>query len=135
VGYLVSYLSTLVIFTGIDMVWLGLVAPRLYRPVLGDILLDKPRLSAAIVFYLLYAAGIVVFAVSGAVRGGGWTQALLYGGLFGLFAYATYDLTNQATLRNWSLTLTIADIIWGSFLTGVAAALSCLITGALVRNG
>ncbi len=130
--YLVNYLATLVVCLGIDLIWLKLAAARLYRPVLGDIMLDKPRLSAAIVFYLLYTAGVVTFVGAAALRNGNWTHAALYGALFGLFCYATYDLTNQATLRNWSLQLTIIDMIWGATLTALSATAAYFITRAVV---
>jgi uncharacterized membrane protein len=120
--YALAYGAALVIFVIVDALWLGNVAPRLYRPILGDILLEKFRLAPALVFYLLYPAGLVFFAINPALKGGGLSTALLCGALFGLFTYATYDLTNQATLRNWSTLITVVDIAWGSFLGAVTAA-------------
>lgn len=117
----VTYLAALVIFLGVDALWLGNVAPRLYRPILGDILLAKFSMAPALVFYAIYPAGLVIFAINPALRGGGLPTALMLGALFGFFTYATYDLTNQATLRNWSTLITVVDIAWGSFLGAVTA--------------
>ncbi len=132
--YPIYYVASLIICVAIDFVWLKLASERLYKPILGDMLLAKPRFAAAIAFYLIYAAGIVVFPGSAALRTGNWTQALIYGALFGLFCYATYDLTNQATLRNWSIQLTILDMIWGSALTAVSATAGYFITRAITKT-
>jgi uncharacterized membrane protein len=128
-----SYVATAVIMLGIDVVWLGTMGNLLYRPILGDMLLEKFRVAPAIAFYLIYVAGIVIFAVSPAFASGRWTTALIQGALFGFFAYATYDLTNQATLKTWSIVITLADMAWGTFLTGVSATLGYLIAGAVAR--
>jgi uncharacterized membrane protein len=119
--YVAAYGAALVVFFLADMVWLGTMVSRLYRPVLGDILLSGVNMPPAIVFYLLYPIGLVIFAIAPALRSGNITTALFLGALFGLFTYATYDLTNQATLRNWSTILTLADIAWGTFLGGITA--------------
>lgn len=129
--YLIFYVSTLVACVAIDLVWLTHMNARLYKPVLGDILLEKPRLLAVAAFYLVYIAGVTVFVGIPGLRSGSWFRTTLYGALFGLFCYATYDLTNQATLKNWSMTITVADIAWGTFLTGVSAGLGYLITTSL----
>ena len=120
--YALAYGAALVIFVVVDSLWLGTMAPRLYRPILGDILLPGFNLAPAVVFYLLYPIGLVFFAINPALKGGGLSTALICGALFGFFTYATYDLTNQATLRNWSTVLTVADITWGSFLGAVTAS-------------
>ena len=117
------YLSVIVPFLMADAVWLGTMMERLYRPAIGTMLADAPILWAAIAFYLLYPAGVVIFATLPALRAGSWTQAALLGALFGGFCYATYDLTNQATLRGWPVTVTLADIAWGMFATGLAATI------------
>ena len=101
--YIVSYVATAVIFLGMDAIWLTLAGPRLYRPQLGDLLLENYRLAPAAIFYLLYVVGILIFAVQPAAASGRWQTALLYGALFGFFAYGTYDFTNLATLKGWSL--------------------------------
>ncbi len=119
---LAAYLSTLVAFVVIDFVWLTTMASRLYRPILGDILAPAVNFPPAIAFYLLYPLGIVIFAVLPALKSGGMTTALIYGALFGFFTYATYDLTNHATLRNWAWQITVIDIAWGSLIGAGAAA-------------
>ncbi len=129
-----TYAVTLIIFAAIDSVWLGSMANRIYRPLLGDILLEGFRPAPAIVFYLFYAVGLVVFAVLPGVKGAGAGSALLWGALFGLFAYGTYDLTNYATLRNWGLAITAIDMTWGTVLSGVSALLATLVAGWLGRQ-
>lgn len=128
---IIAYISTLLVFSAVDAVWLTNSADLLYRPILGPILAPEFRLAPAIIFYLLYIAGLLYFAVLPGLRDGLWRTALIKGGLFGFFAYATYDLTNQATLIIWSTKITVADMIWGSFVSGVSAAGGCLITGKL----
>jgi uncharacterized membrane protein len=121
-NFVFTYLSVATTFVAIDMIWLKTMAERLYRPVLGEILRPEPNLTAAAIFYLLYPLGLIGFAVLPANHEGSELRALTSGMMFGFFTYATYDLTNQATLRNWSTTLTIADICWGSLLAGVSAS-------------
>jgi len=128
--YGIAYVATGLVFLAIDAIWLTIAAQRLYRPLMGEMLLDGFRLAPAVLFYLIYIAGIVVFAIAPALAGGQWTTATLYGAFLGLFAYATYDLTNQATLRNWPLAVTIVDICWGTCLTAFAATAGFLITRA-----
>jgi uncharacterized membrane protein len=120
----IAYLAALVAFVALDMVWLGTMVSRLYRPTLGDILLTAVNLPPAIAFYLLYPVGLVHFAILPAARSGRLGEALINGALLGFFTYATYDLTSQATLRNWTTQLTLADIAWGTVLGAVAAAAS-----------
>ncbi len=129
-AYGVAYIATGLVFLAIDAIWLTLAAPRLYRPLMGDMLLESFRLVPAMLFYLIYVAGIVVFAVAPALASERWTTAMLYGAILGLVAYATYDLTNQATLRNWPVAVTIADLCWGTFLTASAATAGFMITRA-----
>jgi len=131
--YVLSYLATGIVFLACDAVWLSITGSTLYRPLLGDLLLATFRLGPAIAFYLIYMAGIVFFATSRAIASGRWSTALVNGALFGFVAYATYDLTNQATLRSWSMTITILDLCWGTVLTGVAATLGYLIASAIAR--
>ena len=120
--YAAAYVAALLVFFLADMVWLGTMVSRLYRPTLGDLLLSEVNMPPAIIFYLLYPVGLVIFAIVPVLRSGNIVTALLLGALFGSFTYGTYDLTNQATLRNWSATLTIADMAWGTFLGGLSAA-------------
>jgi uncharacterized membrane protein len=118
---LLAYISSLGVFLGFDMIWLGVMASRFYRPLIGDIALEAPRLPPAIAFYALYPVGLVIFCVLPALGARLPQMALLYGALFGFFTYATYDLTNQATLRNWPLQLTLVDVAWGTVLGAIAA--------------
>lgn len=131
---LISYAATGIVFLALDAVWLGLMASRLYRPMIGGLMADDVNIPAAVLFYLLYVAGIVVFAVQPALASGRWTTALLLGGFFGLVAYGTYDLTNQATLRNWPVLITIADLIWGTALTAISATAGMVITRLFAAN-
>ena len=133
--YLIAYGAAALAMLCLDGVWLTLTANTLYRPLLGDIMLPGFRLAPAIVFYALYVAGIVVLAVDPALSTGRWTTALIYGALLGFFCYATYDLTNQATLKNWSIVVTIADMSWGTFLTACAATAAYLAASTLARPG
>jgi uncharacterized membrane protein len=120
--YLVGYAAAALVMLGLDAIWLTFTANALYRPLICDLMLDGFRPAPAIVFYVLYIGGIVVFAVRPGLAAGRWTTALLSGALFGLFAYGTYDLTNQATLKIWSTTITLADMAWGSFLSALSGA-------------
>lgn len=106
----------------LDGAWLSLIASRLYRPLLGNVLIDGFRIAPAVVFYLLYVFGILLFAIEPAFAADRWTLALTRGLLLGLIAYGTYDLTNQATVRNWSATVTLVDMAWGTLLTGLVAS-------------
>ena len=126
--YAVAYLAILLPFGALDAVWLSFMGPRLYKPTLGDILLANVNVPAAISFYLIYPIGILIFATLPALKAGSVAPALLYGALFGALAYATYDLTNQATLRNWTLQLTLADVAWGAVASGLAGAASYYLT-------
>ena len=121
------YFLTIPVFFGIDMIWLGFVAKGFYRNNLGQLLRPDVNWTAALVFYLLYIGGILIFATMPALEKNSFYQAVLLGGLFGFFAYATYDLTNLATLKGWPLNVVIVDIIWGIVLTASVAAASFLI--------
>jgi uncharacterized membrane protein len=116
---LIVYVVTLVVFAGVDFVWLGVMGNEFYRPAMGDMAAPGFRAAPAVAFYLLYAVGVVVFAVRPADN---LAAAAGYGALFGLVGYGVYDLTNQATLKTWPLALTLVDMGWGTLLTGVAAA-------------
>jgi len=131
--YAIYYFSTLVVCVAVDFIWLSTTTTRLYGPVMGDMLAAEPRLPAAIAFYLLYALGVTIFVGAPALKSGKWSNAALYGALFALFCYMTYDLTNQATLRNWSIVLTLSDIAWGMFLTALSATVALFVTRAVAR--
>jgi len=125
---IIAYVATLAVFAVIDTLWLGVVAKGFYSSELGSLRAPEIKLWAAILFYLVYALGIVVFAVMPAVRAESVATALLMGGLFGFFAYATYDLTNLATLKDWPLRMSLVDIAWGTALTAGTAAISSTAT-------
>jgi uncharacterized membrane protein len=121
IKYVAAYLGAGLTFAVIDAVWLTTMTNRLYKPVLGPILADKPDMKAAVLFYLISIAGTVFLAIEPALREGAWQRAALNGAVLGLVAYATYDLTNQATLNVWSARLTVIDLCWGTALTTVSA--------------
>ena len=133
--YVAGYFAALFAFVVIDMAWLAAMTSRLYRPTLGDILIADVNLSPAIMFYLIYPIGLVVFALNPALKSGSMTTAAAYGALFGFLTYATYDLTNYSTLRNWTMQLTIIDLLWGTMLSATAAAASYLAVTRLVGAG
>jgi uncharacterized membrane protein len=109
------------------MLWLGLIARNFYRDKLGFIFTGDVRWPAAIVFYLLYIGGILYFAVNPALDAASLQKALINGALFGLMCYATYDLTNMATIQQWPLVVVVVDIIWGIVLTGSVSAITYLV--------
>ena len=121
------YLMTLPVFFGIDMLWIGVLAKDFYRKNLGHLLRPDINWAAALIFYLLYIAGILIFATLPALEKNSIRQALVMGALFGFFAYATYDLSNLATLKDWPINVVFADILWGMFLTASVAAASFFI--------
>jgi uncharacterized membrane protein len=130
-SYLAASTATFVIFVVVDFIWLSNAARILYRPQLGALLLDRPVIAPAIVFYFLYAIGLALLVVRPAVDAGSIFTALWMGGLFGLVAYGTYDLTNAATLNGWSWKVTVVDMIWGSVLTGFSAAAGVWLAGRI----
>jgi uncharacterized membrane protein len=120
----ILYSITLVVFFVIDMIWLGLVAKGFYSRHLGGLMSPKVNWIAAILFYLLFILGLLVFALRPALQEGSPVLALFYGALLGLISYATYDLTNLATLQNWPLIVTVVDLIWGTVLGGAVTLIS-----------
>lgn len=122
--WLTLYLAVAMPLLIADGVWLGLIAKRFYREALGSLMTPKVRLAPAAMFYLGYPVGLVIFALQPALAGGGLAQAVILGGLFGLFCYGTYDLVNYATLRGWPLRLTVVDMAWGTALSASATALA-----------
>lgn len=121
-SHIIASVSTFVVFVIIDFIWLSIAARLVYRPHIGGLLLDRPVMGAAVAFYLLYAIGLALLVVRPALDSGSLLTALWMGALFGLVAYGTYDLTNLATLRGWSVTVTVLDMVWGGLLTGIASA-------------
>ena len=118
----IAYFSTLVLFLAIDAIWLGVVARKFYQKQLGDLMLPSPNLAVATVFYLFFAAAIVVLAVRPGLEVGSLWTAAGNGALLGLAAYGIYDITNLSTIKNWPVTLSVVDMIWGTVLTGLASA-------------
>ena len=132
-AYLISYVACLVVMGGLDLLWLSNTTGPLYHRDLGPLLAETPNMTVAVIFYLTYIAGILVFAVRPALAAGDWKTAALYGALFGFFAYATYDLTNMATMKVWSLRVTAADMAWGTLLTAATASAGALAALKLAR--
>lgn len=119
--YVVAYLSSALVMAVLDAIWLTIMGDRLYRPVLGDWMNRQVNWPPAIAFYLLFLFGLTFLATAPALQQGSWMKAAINGAVFGLVAYATYDLTNHATLGRWSTTITLADMAWGTFLACTAA--------------
>ncbi len=119
--YLASYAATVVALLAIDLVWLGVIAKPLYQAGIGHLMAAQPNLLAALLFYLLFPLGLLLFAVL-PTAGIGWGRTLTTGALFGFFAYATYDLTNLATLKAWPIGLSLIDVAWGSLVSALACA-------------
>lgn len=118
------YAIALPIFFAIDMFWLGIVSKNLYREQIGHLLKSDVNWVAAIIFYLIFIAGLIIFVIEPAIEKNSWAHALFFGAFFGLVTYATYDLTNLAVAKDWPLLITIVDLIWGSVL---AASVSTLV--------
>jgi len=130
---LTLYLITLAVFFVIDMVWLGVVAKGFYRKHLGTMLSPKVNWAAALLFYLVFIVGLVVFVIRPALAQGEPLMALLLGALFGLISYATYDLSNLATLKDWPIVVTIVDLAWGATLGGLVSLVGALLGRWLLK--
>jgi len=126
-AYIQMFVVALIIFFLVDMIWLGVIAKNLYQKKIGFLLKDNVNWVAAIIFYLLFIGGVVFFVLIPAQNQDSALYAFLVGGLFGLITYATYDLTNLATVKNWPLSLTFIDLAWGSFLGFSTAGFTYLI--------
>jgi len=122
------YFSALPVFFAIDMLWLGLIAKSFYAKHIGFLMKTDVNWVAAIIFYLLFIVGLVLFVIAPALQENSWGHALLYGALFGLITYATYDLTNLATIKDWPLVVTIVDLIWGTILAALVSVISYFIS-------
>lgn len=121
------YLIALPVFLAIDLVWLTVVSKNFYAKQLGYLLAKNPNLLAALIFYLLFIAGLIVFVITPALDKRLWTHALLAGAFFGLVTYATYDLTNLATIRDWPLIITVVDLVWGMVLSATVSIVTYVI--------
>ncbi|APE28637.1 DUF2177 family protein [Aurantiacibacter gangjinensis] len=130
--WIIAYVVAAIAFGLLDSVYLRWAAPNLYRPVIGEIMADNFRKGAALAFYAIYIAGMVYFGVRPALESGDVLQALLNGALVGGLCYATFDLTNQAVMKVWATKVSVADIAWGAFATGVASAVAAWVTLAIL---
>ncbi len=123
--YLYSYLAVAIVMIALDVLWLGVIAKSFYARGIGHLMADKPNIIAATSFYLMFAIGVVFFAIApnaNDAEWSGWRQTLIAAALFGFFAYATYDLTNLATLKDWPLSISLMDMAWGTLASVTAAA-------------
>ena len=125
--FLKLYGIALPVFFAIDMVWLGLVAPKFYKEQIGHLMRTDVNWLAALIFYAIFIVGVVLFVVQPALEKQSWMYALLMGALFGLITYATYDLTNLATLKNWPVLVTVVDLLWGTTLSASVSVVSYFI--------
>jgi uncharacterized membrane protein len=125
---LIAYFSGLIVMGVLDGAWLSFATSRIYKPGIGPLMADKPVASAAILFYLLYAAGVAYLITLPAVASGSFGSALTRGAVLGLIAYGTYDLTSLAIMRGWPVNVTVIDMVWGAILTGISAGAAYLIT-------
>lgn len=132
--YGVTYLATALALLALDIVWLSVAGGLLYRPLLGSILRDDFDPTAAVLFYVLYVAGIVVFVIAPLIADRRSWVVAARGAFFGLVAYGTYDLTNQATLKQWPVMITVADLCWGAFLTAVGGVVGHAVAVRLSRR-
>ena len=130
---IIAYFVALLVMAALDFVWLGLTAGPIYHRALGAVMAEKANMPAAVAFYIVYVLGVVIFAVKPGLESGDWRTALMRGAMFGFFAYAAYDLTNLATLKVWSLKVSLIDMAWGAVITGTAASISGAVTLALEK--
>ena len=126
--WITAYISAAIAFFALDCVWLGIVAKNFDFGRMAHLMSDKVNLAAAAVFYAIYIIGLIIFAIAPAIAENAWHTAALYGALFGFFCYATYDMTNLATLKDWPAAVSIVDIAWGTLLSGSAATIGFLAT-------
>jgi uncharacterized membrane protein len=128
-----NYFISLGVFLIIDMVWLAIIAKSLYSKYLGYLMASQVNFLAAFLFYMLFIIGLLVFVINPALSKGSWQSALFMGMFFGLITYATYDLTNLATVKDWPVLITVIDLVWGSFVSGLTAFISYWIIGLFQR--
>ena len=132
-SYVFAYVTAALVMGGLDYLWLSNTSGPIYHRALGAVMAENPNMTAAVAFYLIYILGIMIFAVRPALASGDWRTAAVFGALFGFFAYATYDLTNLATLKVWSLKVSLIDMAWGTFLTCLTASMAALAAIKLAR--
>ena len=131
---IISFIFVSTIFLIIDVLWLSITVKSLYRPALGDLLKDKPVMWAAVLFYIIYMIGVALIILKPALANDSILQALWTGVVFGVVAYGTYNLTNMATVKNWSANIVWIDMLWGGFLTGFSSAVGIYLTKAFFTN-
>ena len=131
---IISFIFVSTIFLIIDVLWLSITVKSLYRPALGDLLKDKPVMWAAVLFYLIYMIGLALIILKPALANDSISQALWTGVVFGVVAYGTYNLTNMATVKNWSASIVWIDMLWGGFLTGFSSAVGIYLTKVFFTN-
>lgn len=131
--FIIVYLATALILLPLDFLFLGTIGKKLFNDNVKDMVLESPRIVPAVLFYILYLAGVVIF-VNGETPAA-WQENALYGALFGLFCYATFELTNMSLLKHWEWAVVIPDIIWGAALTGIAAAIGGLLANWILGKG
>lgn len=127
------YALTLVIFFLVDIVWLGVISKKLYKEYLGHLMAPNVNWAAALIFYFLFIAGLVFFVIMPAIEKGDLLYAITVGAFFGLITYGTYDLTNLATLKDWPLTITVIDLLWGSFLNAATSGITYFVATSLLK--
>lgn len=130
--FLITYVITLVVFFVVDIIWLGLVAKDFYQDQIGFLMKEKTNWAAAVIFYFIFIFGLVFFVINPALEAESILEALFRGAFFGFIAYATYDLTNLATLAKWPLKVTIVDLIWGTALGGLVSAISYFLANLFI---
>ena len=133
--YIYQYFIAILVFLGIDAIWLMFIAKSFYAKNIGHLLAEKPNLVAAFIFYLLNIIGLVIFAINPAIQKNSLINALIFGALFGFFTYSTYDLTNLATLKDWPLIVSVIDIIWGTLLSATVSGLTYVILQSFLAKG
>ena len=131
---IISFIFVSTIFLIIDVLWLSITVKSLYRPALGSLLKDKPVMWAAVLFYIIYMVGLALIILKPALANDSILQALWTGVVFGVVAYGTYNLTNMATVKNWSASIVWIDMLWGGFLTGFSSAVGIYLTKAFFTN-
>ena len=131
---IISFIFVSTIFLVIDVIWLSITVKSLYRPALGNLLQDKPVMWAAVLFYIIYMIGLALIILKPALANDSILQALWTGVVFGVVAYGTYNLTNMATVKNWSASIVWIDMLWGGFLTGFSSAVGIYVTKAFFTN-
>src|SRR5512136_277741 len=129
--FIKQFFIALLVFFGIDMIWLVLVAKNFYQEHIGFLMKPDINWPAAVIFYLLFIIGLVIFVISPAVEKHSWVHALLFGALFGLITYSTYDLTNLATMKDWPLLVTVVDLIWGTVLASSVSLITYFIANKI----